>query len=116
MGWAIAQKKAFFHGKRAIQIINERSLSRQLVGFTIANTSPLPQECNLVIKDNVITGRVTSVSRSPTLKKIIGLAFVSPDKSEAGQKIQIKLSNSKLVEAQVCQTPFYDPDNKRQEM
>lgn len=116
MGWAIAQKKAFFHGKRAIQIINERSLSRQLVGFTMPDTSPLPLECNLVIKDNSISGRVTSVSHSPSLKKIIGLAFVSPDKSEAGQKIQIKLSNSKLVEAQVCQTPFYDPDNKRQEM
>ena len=116
MGWAIAQKKPFFHGKRAIQIINERSLSRQLVGFTMPDTSPLPQECNLVIKDNAITGRVTSVSHSPSLKKIIGLAFVSPDKSEAGQTIQIKLSNSKLVEAQVCQTPFYDPDNKRQEM
>ena len=116
MAWAIAQKKVFFHGKRAIQVINERSLSRQLVGFTLPYKSPLPKECNLIIKDNEITGRVTSISRSPTLGKIIGLAFVSPDQSEAGQQIQIKLSNSKIVNAEVCQTPFYDPENKRQEM
>ena len=116
MGWAIAQKKTYFHGKRAIQVINERGLSRQLVGFTLPNSSPLPLECNLVLKNNVITGRVTSVSRSPTLKKIIGLAFVSPDRAEPGSNIQIKLSNSKLLDAQVCQTPFYDPENKRQEM
>ena len=116
MGWAIAQKKAFFHGKRAIQAINERSFSRQLVGFTLPPESALPKECNLVINDNEITGRVTSVSRSPSLNKIIGLAYVSPDKSEPGQIIQIKLSNSKIIDAEVCQTPFYDPENKRQEM
>ena len=116
MEWAIAGKKPFFHGKRAIKVINERALNRKLVGFTLPENSPMPLECNLVLKDNEITGRVTSVSRSPVLKKIIGLAFVSPDKAEPGQTIQIKLSNAKIVQAQVCQTPFYDPDNKRQEM
>ena len=116
MGWAIAKKKVFFHGKRAIDVINKHSLSRQLVGFTLPSDSPLPQECNLVIKNNEITGRVTSVSHSPSLKKIIGLAFVSPDKSEEGSKIDIKLSNADVVRATVCSIPFYDPDNKRQEM
>lgn len=116
MDWAIAKKKVFFHGKRAIDVINKRSLSRQLVGFTLPSDSPLPQECNLVIKNNEITGRVTSVSHSPILKKIIGLAFVSPDKSEEDSKIDIKLSNADVVRATVCSIPFYDPDNKRQEM
>ncbi len=116
MDWAIAKKKVFFHGKRAIDVINRRSLSRQLVGFTLPSGSPLPQECNLVIKNNEITGRVTSVSHSPILKKIIGLAFVSPDRSEEGSKIDIKLSNANIVSATVCSMPFYDPDNKRQEM
>jgi len=116
MAWAIAKKKAFFHGKRAIEVINKRSLGRQLVGFTLPSDSPLPQECNLVIKESEITGRVTSVSYSPSLKKIIGLAFVSPDKSEEGSSIDIKLSNADIVKATVCAVPFYDPENKRQEM
>lgn len=116
MEWAIAGKKPFFHGKRAIKVINERALNRKLVGFTLPENSPMPLECNLVLNDNEITGRVTSVARSPVLKKIIGLAFVSPDKAEPGKTIQIKLSNARIVQAQVCQTPFYDPENKRQEM
>lgn len=116
MGWAIAQNKAFFLGKRAIDVINARPLTRQLVGFTLPSDSPMPEECNLVIKTNEITGRITSVSYSPSLNKIIGLAFVSPDKSEEGSKIDIKLSNANVVTATVCSVPFYDPENKRQEM
>ena len=116
MEWAIAKKKVFFHGKRAIDVINKRALSRQLVGFTLPSESPLPQECNLILKNNEITGRVTSVSHSPSLNKIIGLAFVSPDESTEGSKIDIKLSNAEIVTATVCSIPFYDPDNKRQEM
>ncbi len=116
MEWAIAGKKPFFQGKRAIQVINNRAINRILVGFELPENSPMPLECNLVIKDQEITGRVTSVSFSPTLNKIIGLAFVSPDKSEPGSSIHIKLSNGNLIEAKVCSTPFYDPENKRQEM
>ncbi len=116
MGWAIAKKKIFFQGKRAIEVINNRPLSRQLVGFTLSSDSPMPQECNLVIKNNEIAGRVTSVSHSPSLNKIIGLAFVLPDESEENSKIDIKLTNGEIITATVCSVPFYDPENKRQEM
>ncbi len=116
MGWAIAKKKIFFMGKKAIDVINARPLKRKLVGFTLPLDSPLPEECNLVVKDNEITGRVTSVSSSPTLKKIIGLAFVSPSSSEISQSFEIKLSDSKIIKAMVSPVPFYDPENKRQEM
>ena len=116
MGWAVAEKKPFFHGKKAIQMINERTANRKLVGFELPTDSPIPLECNLVVHGSEITGRVTSAAHSPTLNKIIGLAFVSPEKSIPGQIIQIKLSNSKILDATVCQTPFYDPNNKRQEM
>lgn len=116
MEWAIAKKKPYFQGKRAIQAINAREVNRKLVGFILPNDSPLPKECNLIIDNTDIIGRVTSVAHSPTLNKIIGLAFVSPVKSEIGQSIQIKLSNSNIIEAQVCNTPFYDAANERQEL
>ncbi len=116
MEWAIAKKKPYFQGKRATEVINARQANRKLVGFTLPNESPIPKECNLVIDNTEIIGRVTSISQSPSLNKIIGLAFVSSEKSNPEQTIQIKLSNGKMIEAQVCQTPFYDPDNKRQEL
>lgn len=116
MEWAIAKKKPYYQGKRAIEAINARQANRKLVGFTLSNESPMPKECNLIINNTEIIGRVTSISHSPSLNKIIGLAFVSSEKSDPGQIIQIKLSNGKMIAAQVCQTPFYDPDNKRQEL
>ena len=116
MGWAIAKKKIFFMGKRAIDIMNARPLNRKLVGFNLPSEFPLPEECNLIIEDNEITGRITSVSRSPTLKKIIGLAFVHPDQAEIGKRLNIKLSNAEIIQATVCETPFYDANNARQEM
>lgn len=116
MGWAISKKKVFFHGKRSIDVINSRPLSRMLVGFSLPLDAPLPEESNLILESNEITGRVTSVSRSPSLKKIIGLAFVSKEQAEDGSRIDIKLTNSKIIKATLCPVPFYDPDNKRQEM
>lgn len=114
MEWAIARKKVFFMGKRAIDAINARALRRQLVGFTMPIDFPLPEECNLVIENNEITGRITSVSRSPTLNKIIGLAFVLPEFSKIGKRINIKLSNAEIKQATVSPLPFYDPKNNRQ--
>ena len=58
MGWAIAKKKIFFMGKKAIDVINARPLKRKLVGFTLPLDSPLPEECNLVVKDNEITIKI----------------------------------------------------------
>lgn len=116
MAWAIAHKKPYFQGKRAIQAINARGVKRQLIGFKLPVSSPMPEECNLIIENNDILGRVTSVAMSPSLNEIIGLAFVATEKTEVGQAIQIKLSDSKIIKAQVCPTPFYDADNKRQEL
>ena len=116
MEWAIAQKKIFYMGKRSIDILNSRPLNRKLVGFTLPSSFPIPEECNLVIEGNNITGRITSASRSPTLKKIIGLAFVPPNKADIGKRFNIKLSSGEIIQATVCATPFYDPNNARQEM
>jgi sarcosine oxidase subunit alpha len=69
-----------------------------------------------VIRDGAITGRVTSAVRSPTLHKVIGLAYVAPDQGEIGQRIQIRIERGEIIEAEVAPVPFYDPDNRRQEL
>lgn len=114
MAWAIAKKKPFFVGQRAIEVQAARALTRKLVGFTLPDSSPFPQECNLTVRGDEIVGRVTSVSRSETCGGIIGLAFVAPDQAEPGQRFDIKLSAGERIEATVASLPFYDPDNQRQ--
>ena len=116
MAWAIAKKKPFFLGKPALDVHAERALTRQLVGFTLSATARLPQECNLTLRNGDIAGRVTSIAHSPARGSAIGLAYVAPEQTAIGSLFDIKLSDGELLQAQVTALPFYDPDNKRQEM
>jgi sarcosine oxidase, subunit alpha len=117
MGWAIARKKPFFVGKRSIEIQNRQGLKRKLVGFELPDADArCPKECHLVINDGEIAGRVTSAARSPTLSKVIGLAYVAPAQAEIGSRFQILIERGDMVEAEVVPVPFYDPRNERQEL
>jgi sarcosine oxidase subunit alpha len=116
MGWAIAQAKPFYVGKRAIDVQAARPLTRQLVGFTLPNDGALPEECHLTVRNGEIVGRVTSAVRSPSLKKIVGLAYVAPDQGAPGTRFDIKLGDGTLLSAEVTTVPFYDPENQRQEI
>ena len=114
--WAIAKKKPFFVGKPALDAFAARAPSRQLVGFTLSPASALPQECNLTLRDNVIVGRVTSIAHSPACGSAIGLAYVAPEQTAVNSFFDIKLGDGTLIQGQVTELPFYDPDNRRQEM
>ena len=116
MEWAVAGKKPFFVGERAIQVQAARPLTRKLVGFTLPLGAPLPEECCLVIRDGAIVGRVTSAARSAAVDAIVGLAYVHPADSEPGKRFTIKLEDGNTVTAIVATLPFYDPGNARQEM
>jgi sarcosine oxidase subunit alpha len=76
----------------------------------------VPEECNLTIRNGEIVGRVTSVALSPTLGRILGLAYVAPDQVSPGTLFEIKLGNGSIVYGEVVSIPFYDPDDVRQEM
>jgi sarcosine oxidase subunit alpha len=117
MGWAIAKKKPFYVGMRSVAIQNAVGLKRQMVGFELTGgAAKQPKECHLVIRGGTITGRVTSIVRSPTLGKVIGLAYVAPDQAEPGTNFEIKIDGGEMVPAVVVKLPFYDPDGERQEM
>ena len=116
MAWAISRKKPFFVGGRSIEI-QARRIERTLVGFTLPDpAAPTPKECHLVIRDGAIAGRVTSCARSPTLERVVGLAYVAPDQAEPGTEFTIKVESGALVRARVEKPPFYDPEGARQEM
>ncbi|HVI51020.1 MAG TPA: FAD-dependent oxidoreductase [Candidatus Sulfotelmatobacter sp.] len=117
MGWAVGRKKAFFVGKPAMEALEAKEQTRRLVGFQLKHPSdPTPLENHLVIEKGDIAGRVTSVVDSPTLGKVIGLAIVPPKLSSAGSVFSIRVQGGQMIEAVVVPLPFYDPENKRQEI
>jgi sarcosine oxidase subunit alpha len=87
-----------------------------LVGFELLSDNPndQPLESNLVIEADEMIGRVTSIGRSATLKKVIGLAMISTDYSMANNVLSIKLTDGRFVKAKVVKTPFYDPEGLMQ--
>ena len=116
MEWALAKKKPFYVGKRSIEMQVAKGISRKLVGFEAKGPGPAPKDCHLIIKNGDIVGRVTSVVKSPTLGKVIGLAYLPPEMAEAGQRFEIRVDGGVMVAAEVVPTPFYDPDNARQDI
>ncbi|MDH4980737.1 glycine cleavage T C-terminal barrel domain-containing protein [Hyphomicrobium sp. D-2] len=117
MEWALGKKKPFYIGKRAVDMQMAKGVARKLAGFALVDsTAPTPKECHLIIRDGDIAGRVTSVTRSPTLGKVIGLAYVPPELAQPGSRFEIRVDGGQMVMAETVATLFYDPENARQEL
>jgi sarcosine oxidase subunit alpha len=115
LGWAVKMDKPFFIGQRSLEIVGKRSPKQQLTGFMLDADfkGTAPQECHLIIDNNEIAGRITSIAFSPTLKRYIGLAYIQPHLAEIGTRFAIRVDGL-LSAATVTPTPFYDPSNDRQ--
>jgi sarcosine oxidase subunit alpha len=107
--WAIKMDKPFFIGQRSLQIVHKRPLRKRLVPFTLAAdfNGEMPMDCNLVINDREIEGRVTSIGYSKSAGRVIGFAYVAPARSAVGSEFQIRTDNGSLVTATVAKTPFF---------
>jgi sarcosine oxidase, subunit alpha len=117
--WAVSMKKPFFVGQRSLKILEARGPRQKLMGIEVlesgeAPAARAPKECHLVIDGDALGGRVTSITRSRTLGKTIGLAMLAPRLAEIGREIRIRVDGGELVPARVVKTPFYDPENARQ--
>lgn len=113
-GWAIRDEKPFFVGQRALRIIRAQEPARRVVGFMLDPSAPMPEEGNLILSNGEMSGHVTSIGLSQTVRAAIGLALAHASLSEPGTPLDILLSNESRVRGRVVKLPFYDPDGKRQ--
>jgi len=117
MAWAVSSKKPFFVGGRTIVELEKAELKRSLLGFVVNDPqAPIPLESHLVLDGERMVGRVTSCEYSPTLDKVIGMAYAPREKAAAGNQVVIKSTGGVRITADVVDLPFYDPDNRRQEL
>jgi len=106
LGWAVKMGKRFFLGQRSLRIHARRGARQQLVGIELPDGHPTIREANLLIAAGDIAGRVTSIGRSPTLRRTIGLAMAAPSLAAPGTKLTIRATDGTLVDAVVAKTPF----------
>jgi len=108
MPWIVKLEKEDFVGKWAVEHLQERGVRERLVGFTM---DVLPPEGAQVVRDGRPVGRVTSARVSERVGRVIGLAWVGPDRAEEGAAISIRVDGADHP-ATVTLTPFYDPQGE----
>jgi sarcosine oxidase, subunit alpha len=112
--------KPQFHGREPLLRLKDRSARTRLVGFQLredaaaaidrADTREL-EGCQ-VVQEGRSVGRLTSVRYSPTLERVIGLAWVPSSSSRPGDRFLIRFQSADLA-AVVAPLPFFDPEGKR---
>jgi len=112
--WAVKMQKPYFVGQRSLKMLAARGPRQLLVGFEVPWAKPLLKESHLIIEGGDIAGRITSVARSATLGRTIGLAMIRPDLAKTGSAVSIRVDDGTFVSATLASTPFYDPEGLRQ--
>lgn len=98
-------KEVDFIGKAALEEQLRAGLTRRLVGFETLERA-IPRGGHGIFHQDENIGQVTSGTFSPTLGKVIGFGFVSPQWSVVGTELEIRIRR-RLVKAQVVLLPFY---------
>jgi aminomethyltransferase len=131
LGRLVDLNKKKFVGQGALIVEQKRGHAREIVGLEIDWTSVerLHEEVSLppsispiasrvavpVYKGGTQTGKATSTTWSPTLKKLIALATVKREHAAPGTRLEVEITIEAVrhrVGARVVKTPFFNPKRK----
>jgi len=104
LGWVTKFTKEFVSAAH-LKAQKERGLENKLVGFEMIDRGIPRKDYAITDESGAVVGRVTSGTQSPTLKRSIGLGYVSIPYAGEGHEIYINIRNS-LVKARVVKPPF----------
>lgn len=105
LGWVTKFTKDFVDAD-LLQKQKEEGVSRKLVAFELIDRGIPRHDYEIVNENGSVIGKVTSGTMSPSLKKGIGLGYVSSDKAALDSEIFISIRD-KGVKAKVVKLPFY---------
>jgi sarcosine oxidase subunit alpha len=120
LGRMVRFGKPRFHGREPLLRLQEMGPPARLVGFHLPDGAAPPGDegwarqlegCQVVDKGRPV-GRVTSARHSPTLGRLIGLAWVPAARATPGEPFLVRCAGTDL-RATVVPVPFYDPEGKR---
>jgi aminomethyltransferase len=131
LGRLVQLDKGRFVGQAALLEEKKRGHPREIVGLEVDWTdvervyeevglpptvSPIASRVAVpVYKNGTQTGKATSTTWSPTLKKLIPLATIKREHARIGAQLEMEMTVEAvrhLVRATVVKTPFFNPKRK----
>lgn len=107
LGWSVKlNKSGDFIGKQALLRQQQEGLEKEFYCFTI-NKRTIARQHDIILKDGVPVGEVTSGSISPLFNVPIGMGYIKANAVFGpGDTIQIRVRGTD-VDAEIVERPFY---------
>lgn len=103
-GWVVSLDKGSFIGRDILTEQKANGVQRKLTGIALCSAGIPRQGCKIFFEGKEI-GTFASATYSPTLKKGIGLAYITPP-LKAGTEVEAEIRGRK-IKAEIVKTPFY---------
>ena len=105
LGWITKFTKDFVDSER-LKAQKEAGVSRKLIGFEMIDRGIPRHDYRVLDAAGNVIGKVTSGTQGPSVKKAIGLAYVTVENAAVDTEIFIEIRD-KGVKAKVVKFPFY---------
>jgi aminomethyltransferase len=105
VGWAVKMDKGDFVGRAALENRRADRTLRQRVGLELEGKR-IAREGAAVLSGGKAAGRVTSGTLSPSLGKVIAMAYVEPAVTAVGTPCEVDI-RGQATPARVVSLPFY---------
>ncbi|MCA8924904.1 MAG: glycine cleavage system aminomethyltransferase GcvT [Planctomycetes bacterium] len=105
LDFAVRLDAGDFVGRDALLAVKERGPAKTLVGFTVEGKR-IPRQGAEVLHEGEVCGVVTSGTKSPTVEKLICMAYVPSAKAGATDGWEIQISSSRYA-LTPTKLPFY---------
>lgn len=105
LDFGVRFNKPEYTGKAALEQIKAAGLRMARVGLVLEGRR-IAREETPIQQGGVVVGKVTSGTFSPTLQKVIAMAYVPVESSAVGTKLEVDLRGT-LIPAEVVALPFY---------
>lgn len=105
LGWIVKLDKGDFIGRAALASLRERGVPRTLVGFFLDDAG-IARQGDTIEHEGTQAGVVTSGTKTPTVQKALGMAFVRSDLAAVDTKVSVVV-RGRPIAAHVVPLPFY---------
>jgi glycine cleavage system T protein len=104
-GWVVCLDKGDFIGRQILADQKANGLKRKLTGIVLTAGGVPRAGCRVLIDGKEI-GRLNSATYSPTLKKGIGVGYMTPAGLKPGTPVEVEI-RGRMVKAEVARVPFH---------